>query len=526
MNQDDDSNEREFSKNASILVSSDNPSAYKEVYNLDGSSHESQDLSLREEGEEKFLIQDVTSIFPNDDPKPSDTKTSSRPKHLKDIILVYLFYSTYIIGAFVYSFFIPNMLQNYVATKHPDFTKEQVLSMASHYKSFSDCAPYIMTFLCGPLIGVLSDKFGRKKIFCLVLFSQACDVSLALTSYKLNNLAFFYAGHLIFGITNTLAPSILSYVADITTIQERPKIYAMAGAPIGLGIVLGPIAGSLTIKISLMAPLIFVYGVICTAGTICFFLKESTDLRSEEQKEKIKAAKKTINPFLLIRKLFQQSKYVVFLTLLYVTFSFSSTDVISTYFMYTQIRYDWKPSYNGYFISYLGFMVMCYSGLVIPQVLKRISDRKTISCAFLLSSFVHFAYGLAFNQYIWIACGFFGGSTSVILNLTQGLISKSTPIEIQGSILTGVAAAGSISSFFGSLFTQNTFAYFISSNAPYHLPYAKIYLPGLHFIIDGFIIFLAFCGSLLIWKYYPNQFGKSALAKNTTPEEEEKLINN
>ncbi|KAF2070732.1 hypothetical protein CYY_007947 [Polysphondylium violaceum] len=420
-----------------------------------------------------------------------------RPKYFKDIILVFCLWSVMVMSAFIFSLFIPTMYSQYANYKHPNNTPQENQAIATHMKSITDASPLLMVFVFGPLIGVLSDKYGRKKIFMLNLTLLAIDVTCALISYKSENLVLFFIGHTVCGLTGANSAVVLSFISDLTTKEERPRVFAISGIALGTGIVIGPLMGGFAMKISTSAPLYLVYILVIIGFILLFFMKESTLLRSEEDKLKAKSAKKTINPFKSIIKLFGSSKYVAFVTCLYIVFSFTVEDVLTTMYYYTALRYGWGPVENSYNIAFLGAMVIIYSVFLLPMAIRRFSDRIVISISFLVSAIIRVVYAFAVNQYIWIACGFIGGMGSVILNLTQAIISKSTPPEIQGSILTGVVSVGSLANLAGALVTQNIYAYFISPKAP-------IYFPGAHFLIDSVPTFLTFIGSLLIWKFYPD----------------------
>ncbi|KAF2070734.1 hypothetical protein CYY_007949 [Polysphondylium violaceum] len=460
----------------------------------DSDSDSDSDDILIEDGNIR-RSKDGYSIIENQDQQKQES--GGRPRHLKNILCSFGLLSTYIMFIFIYSVFIPTMYSIYTSKKFPNNTIAENLAYATHLKSISDATPYVMVFVFGPLVGVLSDKFGRKKTLFISFVCVALDITCALISFKSNNLILFYLGHTIFGIAGCIPATLLSSISDITSLEERSKIFTFLGAPMGMGIIVGPLLGALSMKINILVPIYIVYILVILSFVLIFVMDEPTQLRSEEDKLKAKSAKKTINPFKSMKKLFGSSKYVAFVTCLYIVFSFTVEDVVTTMYYYTQLRYGWGPTQNAYNIAFLGVIVILYSVFVLPMAIRRLSDRIVISISFLISALIHVVYAFAVNEYIWIACGFVGGFASVILNLTQAIISKSTPPEIQGSILTGVASVGSLANLAGALVTQNVYAYFISPKAP-------IYFPGAHFLIDSIPIFLTFLGSMLIWKYYPD----------------------
>ncbi|KAF2070733.1 hypothetical protein CYY_007948 [Polysphondylium violaceum] len=431
-------------------------------------------------------------MIDNEQGPNSNKSISSRPKYLKDILLIYFILTFFLMYNILFAIFIPGMFTNYVNFKYPNLSEKEIQSKSSHLKSIADAAPLCMVFFFGPLLGGLSDKYGRKKILLFQIILIAIDVSSAFISFKTNSIIFFYIGHTICGLTGCVGSTILSSISDLTTIEERPKVFSWGGVAMGVGFIGGPLLSALAMKLNVLAPIYFIYFTIAVMLVLLYLLKESIYLG-----EKGKAiVKTTFNPFKAIARLFKSSLFVALVAGLYVIFAFASDDLLSTMYYYTEVRYNWSPEKNAYYIAYLGVVIVVYSSLIIPFALKYLSERAVISTALFMNGIAHIIFAFASNQYIWIVSGLFGGFPTVILMIIVSIISKSTPPEIQGTILNGVASVGSLTALAGTLFSQNIFAYFISSNAP-------IYFPGAHFLIDSIPIFLTFLGSILIWKFYP-----------------------
>eukprot|EP01132_Coremiostelium_polycephalum_P008436 gene8436-10362_t len=440
----------------------------------------------------------------NNNPNSSN---NSKKSFLKEILIVSTILGLVTLYILLYNLFIPTVFMRYVELTHPEYSKDEINSKASSYKSLSDALPNLTLFLFGPAIGYLSDKYGRKKILILVAFVSFIDVTSCLITYLTNKLFYFYIGHCICGINGVAFSCVLSYLSDLTPKEERPKVFSKMGIAIGMGVVLGPISGVLLAKTGPLFSLYGAYAFLGIAMILIFFLPESNGYVEGVWTPRVEKVKRSINPFKSIIKLFSTSKYIGFVALIFVSFAFTSEDVMTTLFIYTNTRYSWGSTQNGLYIGGIGVVVIIWTGVVTPLLLKRFSDRKIVSFALVVSFCTHIGNAFSVNQWMWIAFGIPGSFSMVIMNLVQSIISKSTPPEFLGSVLVGVASVSALSQFGGALVSQNVFAYFISSKAPF-------YLPGAHLLLSSIIIFITFLGSLLIWKKYPNQFPLERNKKN------------
>jgi len=338
-----------------------------------------EDYDFDDNLESSVFIKKLNSDDEEDDTKDhyeefnitnSSPTNLGRPKHFKQIVLVLCLFSLIIMKAFLFSLFVPTMYSQIIKDKYPNNTVSENKSIASHYKSITDASPFLVVFICGSIVGVLSDRYGRKKIFIGSITLLAIDATCTLISYYSNNLYIFLIAHTICGLQGCTAPTILSYISDITTKEERPKVFAFSGVSIGVAIIVGPLLASLSMQISTPAPLYIVYILVIVGYVIIFFLKESIHLRSEEDKLKAKTTKKTLNPFKSIKKLFTSSGYVAFVTCLFIVYSFISEDIMTTMYFYTEIRYGWGPKENSLNIAFMGGVIIIYSTFVLPIILK------------------------------------------------------------------------------------------------------------------------------------------------------------
>ncbi|KAN0036516.1 hypothetical protein ACTFIV_001814 [Dictyostelium citrinum] len=445
------------------------------------------------EEEKPFIIRET-----NDDIVPKKIPLSQH-KHLKQIFLLFIIFTLMVMSSFLYGLYIPGVFTNYVKNKYPSLSPEEINSKASYYKSFSDGLPYLSMFLFGPLLGVLSDKYGRKPILFGGVALQVIDMIACYITVRTNNLYYFYFFHSIAGACNSVAGAAHSFISDLSDESHIPVLYSLLGASLGCGILFGPTTFVFSSKSSIpnLTIYISIAVIVCTLFLIPF-LKESLDIAKQENKT-IVDIKKTSNPFKLLKNLFTQSgTYLTLVILLYVSISYTSQDLLSTYFYYLELVYGWEDSDCGLFFGVLGGVIMIWGVLLIPLLLKFYSERKIISLGFSISILAHTLFVLSGkSQYIYIAGGVFAAFVPNNISLIQAVISRSTTSELQGTVLTGTVAIGSIASFVGAIVTNDIFMYATSGKA-------KVYFPQAPYLLNGSIVVITFIGSLLIWKYHKN----------------------
>ncbi|EFA75677.1 hypothetical protein PPL_10939 [Heterostelium album PN500] len=412
---------------------------------------------------------------------------------LKDKLCIIIFLSlALVIRVASAKLLIPNIFTNYVRNEHPNFTNDEVTSMASKYKSVSDSLPYITNFLFSPLLGALSDKFGRKWILAFITLTQIIDMVVVGITFWFDLIWPFYISHTIAGVTNGALPITLSYLADLTTKSERSVWFMIVGASVGISVACGPLLEMFLIQLySYKAAVIGNVSVLLISYLFLLPIVDSIKYIEGKPKDPIldqfgqipKEKLGSLNPFKSIIRLFTTSKFIGVYALLYFSFTYTSQDTINTAYYYTNIRYGWGALQNSINTSAVGASVFIWSSFILPILLKFISERKIVIGAFLLSAIFHVLFAFAVNQWMWAVSMSLGSFSMVLLNLIQSIISKATPSHIQGAMLTGVSALSSLSSAAGAYASQNIFAYFISANAP-------IYFPGMHFLINSGIIFI------------------------------------
>lgn len=306
-----------------------------------------------------------------------------------------------------------------------------------------------MQFLCSPVIGSLSDRFGRRPVILVSVCGLALDYVLMAIA---PNLWWLALGRILAGITSSSFTSVFAYMADITPPEGRAKGYGLIGAAFSGGFVAGPLIGGLLGEISLRAPfwaaaglsgLAFLYGL--------FVLPESLP-----RDRRMTFSWRRANPFGALRLLRSHpelsSLSVVNFLLYFAHHLFSAVFVL-----YAGDRYGWGAWQVGSLLALVGLLDMAVQGLLVGPVVKRLGDRATMVIGLSFGAVGILAMGLAPTGWLFVAAmlpnALWGLAMPTIQSLMTQRVSESEQGQLQGANNSVGAIAGIVSPlFFGAIY--------------------------------------------------------------------------
>jgi DHA1 family tetracycline resistance protein-like MFS transporter len=357
------------------------------------------------------------------------------------------------------------------------------LNEASRYGGWLMFSYAIMQFIFSPIIGNLSDKYGRRPVLLLSLLGLGLDYLLHAIA---PTIAWLFAGRIIAGLFGASFTTATAYIADISTPEKRAQNFGMVGAAFGLGFIIGPVIGGLSADwggarmpfyvAAGFSLLNFLYGY--------FILPESLPKDKRRQFEWKRA-----NP---IGSLLQLNKYPVVsgliasLVLIYI----AAHAVQSNWGFYTMFQFNWTEKEVGYSLGFVGFLIALVQGGLIRLIIPKIGNKRAV-----YSGIALYGIGLslfAFANQSWMMYAFcipycLGGIAGPAL---QGIISRQVPDNEQGELQGALTSLMSITSIIGPLLMNNLFATFSAENAP-------VYFPGMAFLCGAL---LTFTSAFLSWK--------------------------
>ncbi len=354
----------------------------------------------------------------------------------------------------------------------PELVKQLVggnqTNAAAYYGTIGS-AYALMQFFFSPILGALSDRFGRRPIILISLFGLGIDY---LVQAFAPTIGWLLVGRIIAGIAGASITTANAYIADISTPETRARNFGIVGASFGIGFVLGPLLGGVLGGINIRLPFIvsailvlvnFLYGL--------FVLPESLAKENRSNFSWLKA-----NP---IGSLGQLAKYplVAALAVAFVFISLAQSGLQNTWVLYTGYRFGWGEIMNGVTLALVGVMALVVQGFLIRPITKYFGERRTILLGLGIGVIGFALYGLSWQgwmMFVSIVIGAFAGIGGPAI---QGLVAGSVDPSEQGKVQGGLTSIISLSSIFAPIiFTTGLFGYFTSEAAPFKLPGAPFYL--------------------------------------------------
>ena len=310
-------------------------------------------------------------------------------------------------------------------------------------------------FIFTPILGTLSDRYGRKPIIVASLLIEA--FSLALTGFA-GSLVVLLIARFIGGIGASNIGSAQAVVADVTPPEGRARGMGMIGAAIGLGFVVGPAIGGLLSPIGPAVPFIVAMAVaIVNALLVMMFLPETHKVRGVARTNPSGKLQKGVLPAGLGQLL--RNTTLTRLIVINLLFTIAFTAMEAVFALFSQHMFGWTAKENGYIYTYVGLIIVLMQGGLVGQLVKRFGERKL-----LIAGLVMLAIGLALLPFsttlafMLVALGILSAGNGAVTPTTSALLSLTSSRETQGKVLglaQGIAGLGRIIGplFAGTIYT-------------------------------------------------------------------------
>ncbi|MFE4711639.1 MFS transporter [Paenibacillus sp. NPDC056722] len=303
-------------------------------------------------------------------------------------------------------------------------------------------------FFAAPVLGALSDRYGRRPLLLLCLLGSAIGYIVFGIGGALWVL---FVGRIIEGITGGSISTIFAYFADIIPPQQRTKYFGWVSAVVGVGTVIGPTLGGFLAKFGYSVPMYF--GAVITLLNVAygfFFMPESLDKRN--RLKKITFVR--LNPFAQLANLLSMknlNRLLISAFLLWIP-NGSLQAVFSQFSMDT---FSWKPAIIGLMFSIMGVQDIVSQGLVMPQLLKKFND-KQIAILGMVSEIIGYcliAASALFSFYPLFIVGMFifGFGDSIFGPSFNGMLSKSVDSSEQGRVQGGSQSIQALARMIGPI---------------------------------------------------------------------------
>ena len=329
-------------------------------------------------------------------------------------------------------------------------------------------ASYALTqFLFAPIVGALSDQFGRRPVLLASMFGLGIDF---LVQGFAPNVAWLFAGRIFAGMMGANFTTANAYIADVSTDENRASNFGMMGAAFGIGFIIGPAAGGMLGQWDLRAPF-FVSAALALLNWLYgfFVLPESL---SEENRSPFSVAK--INPFGSIGRL-RAYPIVAGLAVAFVCISLAQRGLENVWVLYATDRYGWDEWTNGLTLGLVGLVAAVVQGGLVRPIIGQFGERRTVIVGGMISCVAFAGYGLATEGWMVWCIIVFGGFGGVVGPAIQSIIARAVDPSEQGQIQGALTSLTSLTSIIAPLvFTAGLYGYFTSDDAPFQLPGAPL----------------------------------------------------
>jgi DHA1 family tetracycline resistance protein-like MFS transporter len=320
-----------------------------------------------------------------------------------------------------------------------------------------------MQFVFSPVLGNLSDRFGRRPVLLASLLGLTFD-------YLMMSIApvvwYLFVGRIIAGIAGAAVATATAYMADITPPHKRTHRFGLIGAAFGLGFIIGPVIGGELGEFGPRVPFFVAAGLAFANFLFGLFVLPESLPKTNRRKFDIRRA----NPFGAVAAL---RKYPIVLWLLAVLFAFSlAAQALPSVFSYFTVEvFNFTSSNIGRSLGAFGIgFAICQAALVGPLV-KRVGEPPVVFLG--LTAAIAAFVGVAFTDqvvylYVFIMIGAISGLAAPAIN---GVLSRQVPDNAQGELQGAVNAANSLATIIGPLAATQIFAYFTTAvDSPGYYP--------------------------------------------------------
>ena len=361
----------------------------------------------------------------------------------------------------------------------PNLIKELIngdISEAAKYGGWLTFAYAITQFIFAPVIGNLSDKYGRRPVLLISLIGFSLDF--LLLAYA-PTIIWLFIGRILSGITGASFTTASAYIADISTNENRAKNFGLMGAAFGLGFIIGPVLGGLLGQFGTRVPFIAA-AILCMLNFLYgyFILPESLD-KDKRRPFELKRAN-PIGAFLHLKKYPNLIGLVLAIFILYV----GSHAVQSNWNYFTMYLFNWDEKMVGISLGIIGLLVGIVQGGLIRWINPKIGNVKSIYFGLALYTIGMFLFAFAtesWMMFVFLIPYCLGGIAGPAL---QAVVSEQVDPSEQGEIQGTLTSLMSASSIVGPPMMASVFYYFTHDEAPF-------LFPGAPFVLGGFLMLIS-----------------------------------
>lgn len=333
-----------------------------------------------------------------------------------------------------------------------------------------------MQFLFGPLLGALSDRYGRRPILLVSLVVLAIDYIVMAVA---GTIWLLLMGRVVGGITAATQSTANAYMADISKPEDKAANFGLIGAAFGLGFVLGPALGGFLAEYGTRAPFYAAAGLAAANAVFGYFvLKETVDDRIRRPFTWARA-----NPFGLFRHLGKLPGLGPLLLVFFI-YQVAFTAYPAVWAYYTAERFDWSPGMVGLSLSLFGISMAVVQGGLIRPMLRLMGERGAVIYGHVADVGVFLLIGFVSSGSWLMVLTPLAALPAVITPALQGIMSRAVGDDEQGELQGALVSISALAMILSPLVMTSVFYTFTA-------PETGVYLPGAPFLLAAVLVAVA-----------------------------------
>jgi len=335
----------------------------------------------------------------------------------------------------------------------------------------------VMQFVASPVLGALSDRYGRRPVLLVSLLGAGLDYLLMAMA---PNLWLLFLGRVISGLTGASMTVASSYMADVSDDSNRSANFGLIGAGWGLGFIAGPSLGGALGHFSPVAP--FLAAAVLNLANFAFGYFVLPESLPPEQRRQVVLSK--LNP---LRSVFRVLKPSAAVLLIYVYFLLFLAGNVhpSVWTLYTEHRYHWTPIQVGMSLTLVGLCIAFVQGYLTARITPKLGVGRTLKTGMCFYVIGFFLFGIAPEGWMMYPILIVFCISGLAMPNLQAMISKGVPSNEQGELQGSLISLASLASILAPLLYTRLFSSF-------SLPSAGFYFPGMPYVTASFICVLSF----------------------------------
>lgn len=338
-----------------------------------------------------------------------------------------------------------------------------------------------MQFVCAPIIGNLSDKYGRRPVLLISLLGFGIDY---LFMAFAPNIWWLFLSRIIAGVTGASITTASAYIADVSTSETRAKNFGLLGAAFGLGFIIGPALGGMLAEFGIRVPFLVAAGFCLLNALYGYFVLPESLAREHRRPFEWKRA----NP---LGSLAHLKKYPAVLGLMgSLVLVYIAAHALQSTWTYINIeRFNWSEQKLGYSLGVVGAMTFLVQGILIRLINPKLGNEKSVYIGLTIYSLGMLAFAFATES--WMMFAFMipyclGGIAGPAL---QAILSGYVPPNEQGELQGALTSMISLTSIVGPLLMTNLFAWFTKPGTPLHFSGAPFLMGSVLLMFSALVAF-------------------------------------